>query len=108
MPRLLPIRLCLAPHNISNGTSMDERRKHIRTEINELAYVSAGGSVMTCMVRNISAEGAAIEVENPAYVPSSFRLVIAKNSAVHECVVAWIRQNRIGLTFVPASAAARE
>jgi PilZ domain len=87
---------------------MDERRKHTRTEINEPGYVSSGGSVMTCVVRNISLEGAAIDVENPAYVPSSFRLVIAKDGSVHECMVAWIRQNRIGLTFVAAPTTERE
>ena len=80
---------------------MEERRKHPRTEIDEPAYVSSGGSVMRCIVRNISPEGAAIEVENPAFVPQRFRLVMAKNSSVvHECRIAWIQKNRIGLTFV--------
>ena len=80
---------------------MEEKRKHPRTETEELAYVSSGGSVMRCVVRNISREGAAIDVENPAFVPQRFRLVMAKDSSVvHECRVAWIRQNRIGLTFM--------
>jgi len=80
---------------------MDEKRKHPRIEIEELAYVSAGGSVMRCVVRNISPEGAAIDVENPAFVPQQFRLVMAKDSSiVHECRVAWIKQNRIGLMFI--------
>lgn len=79
---------------------MEEKRKHPRTEINEPAYVSSGGSVMRRTVRNVSAEGAAIDVENPAFVPSSFRLVMANDSSVRECRVAWIQQNRIGLTFV--------
>ena len=55
---------------------------------------------MRCSVRNISADGAAIDVENPAFVPSRFRLVMANDSSVRECRVAWIQQNRIGLTFV--------
>ena len=79
---------------------MEEKRKYPRTEISEPAYVSSGGSVMSCVVRNISAEGAAIDVENPAFVPSRFRLVMANNSAVHECRVAWIQRNRVGLSFV--------
>ncbi len=79
---------------------MEEKRKHPRTDINEPAYVSSGGSVMSCTVRNISAEGAAIDVENPAFVPSRFRLVIAKDSSVRECQIAWIQKNRIGLTFI--------
>ena len=45
---------------------MEEKRKYPRTEVDEPAYVSSGGSVMRCVVRNISQEGAAIDVENPA------------------------------------------
>jgi PilZ domain len=78
---------------------MDEQRKHPRTETNEPAYVSSGGSVMHCMVRNISAEGAAIDIENPAFVPPRFRLVMANGSLVRECQIAWIQQKRIGVTF---------
>jgi hypothetical protein len=82
---------------------MEEKRKHPRTEINEPAYVSSGGSVMTCVVRNISIEGAAIDVENPAFIPPQFRLVMAKDSSVRECRIAWIQKNRIGLTFVASA-----
>ena len=79
---------------------MEEKRKYPRTEINEPAYVSSGGSVMSCTVRNISPEGAAIDVENPAFVPARFRLVMANDASVRECRIAWIQRNRIGLTFV--------
>src|SRR3954454_21531577 len=80
--------------------AMEEKRKHPRTEIDEPAYVSSGGSVMSCVVRNISADGAAIEVENPAFVPAQFRLVMARDSSVRGCRVIWIQKNRIGLSFV--------
>jgi hypothetical protein len=80
---------------------MEEKRKYPRTEINEPAYVSSAGSVMHCMVRNISPEGAAIDVDEPAFVPARFRLVMANDpSNVRECRVAWIQKNRMGLTFV--------
>jgi hypothetical protein len=78
---------------------MEEKRKHPRIEVNEPAFVSSGGSVMRCTVRNISAEGAAIDVDNPAFVPSRFRLVMANDSSVRECRIAWIQQKRIGVTF---------
>jgi hypothetical protein len=81
---------------------MEEKRKFQRTEINEPAYVSSGGSVMRCMVRNISPEGAAIDVENPAFVPAHFRLVMASDSSVRECRIVWIQQKRIGVTFEAA------
>ena len=79
---------------------MEEKRKHPRTDVDEPAYVSSGGSVMSCTVLNISAEGAAIDIENPAFVPPRFRLVMANGASVRECQVAWIQRNRIGLTFV--------
>ena len=79
---------------------MEEKRRHPRTDVNEPAYVSTGGSVMSCTVRNISLEGAAIDVENAAFVPPRFRLVMANDSSVRECRVAWIQRNRIGLSFI--------
>lgn len=83
---------------------MEERRRFPRTEINEPAFVSTGGSVMRCTVLNISAEGCAIEVNEPAFVPQRFRLVMANDSSlVRECQVVWIQQNRIGLSFVEAT-----
>lgn len=86
---------------------MEERRRFPRTELNEPAFVSSGGSVMRCTVLNISAEGCAIEVSEPAFVPQRFRLVMANDvSIVRDCQIAWIQQNRIGLTFVAAQQAA--
>ena len=79
---------------------MDERRRHPRTEINEPGLVSAGGSVMRCIVRNISPDGAAIDVENPAFVPARFRLVMDNGAKVHECITAWIQKKRIGVAFI--------
>jgi PilZ domain-containing protein len=81
--------------------AMEERRKHARSDIDEPAYLSAGGSVMSCTVRNISGQGAAIDVENPAFVPGRFRLVM-RDHTVYECQVIWIQQNRIGVSFVAA------
>ncbi|MGH6778837.1 MAG: PilZ domain-containing protein [Bradyrhizobium sp.] len=78
---------------------MAERRKHPRTELNEPAYVSAGGSVMNCVIHNISLDGAAIDVDNPEFVPERFRLVLADHT-VHECRVIWIRDKRMGLAFL--------
>ncbi len=87
---------------------MEERRRFPRTEINEPAFVSSGGSVMRCTVLNISAEGCAIEVNEPAFVPERFRLVMANDSSiVRECQITWIQQNRIGLSFVAAPQAAK-
>jgi hypothetical protein len=79
---------------------MEEKRKHQRSEVNEPAYVSAGGSVMSCVVRNISREGAAIDIDDPAFVPARFRLVMSKGAEVRECQIVWLKDKRIGVAFV--------
>ncbi|MBI5260282.1 MAG: PilZ domain-containing protein [Bradyrhizobium sp.] len=79
---------------------MEEKRKHQRIQIDEPAYVSSGGSVMSCTVTNMSVAGAAIDVENPAFIPPRFRLIMARDSSVRDCRVVWIQKNRIGLAFV--------
>src|ERR1700761_6945710 len=98
----LPVCLSFACVLITrNGrTTMDERRRYPRTEINEPGLVSAGGSVMRCTVRNLSREGAAVDVDNAALVPARFRLVTDNGATVHECSIAWIQENRIGVTFM--------
>jgi hypothetical protein len=90
----------LFTRDVIKQKAMDERRRHPRTEINEPGLVSAAGSVMRCTVHNISPEGAAIDVENPAFVPARFRLVMHNGATVHECSIAWIQKNRIGVAFI--------
>jgi hypothetical protein len=78
---------------------MDDRRKHPRVEIDEPAYISANGLSMRCRLLNVSPEGAAIEVPDPTFVPSHFRLMIEKDRTIRICRVIWIKQNRIGVAF---------
>ena len=77
----------------------DERRKHPRTEVSEVAYLSSGGASTRCRVLNISAEGAAIDVPTAAFVPDRFQLMTEKDRVVRKCRVVWIQQNRIGVAF---------
>jgi hypothetical protein len=78
---------------------MGERRKHPRSEIDEPAYISVAGSSTSCRVRNISADGAAIDVPNPAYIPDQFQLMTEKDRVIRNCHTIWIRGNRIGVQF---------
>ena len=83
---------------------MEEKRKHQRAEVNEPAYISAGGSVMRCVVRNLSPQGAALDVDNPAFVPAQFRLVMASDSSTRECSVVWLQEKRVSVVFVAPGA----
>lgn len=79
--------------------SGDERRKQLRAEVDEIAYVSSGGASTRCRVQNISTEGAAIDVPNAAFIPQRFQLMTEKDRLVRKCRVVWIQQNRIGVAF---------
>jgi hypothetical protein len=77
----------------------NERRKYPRSEIDETAYVSSGGASTRCRVRNISAEGAAIDVPNAAYVPDRFQLMTETDRVVRNCRVIWVQKDKIGVAF---------
>lgn len=77
----------------------EDRRKYPRVEIDEPAYISTGGFSMRCRLLNLSPQGAAIEVPNPASVPLRFQLMTEKDRAIWGCRVIWTKQNRIGVAF---------
>jgi len=77
----------------------NERRRLLRVEVDEAAYVSSGGASTRCRVLNISTEGAAIDVPNAAYIPQRFHLMTEKDRLSRKCRVVWIQQNRIGVAF---------
>jgi hypothetical protein len=77
----------------------NERRRLLRVEVDEAAYVSSGGASTRCRVLNISTEGAAIDVPNAAYIPQRFHLMIEKGRLIRKCRVVWIQQSRIGVAF---------
>jgi PilZ domain len=77
----------------------NERRRLLRVEVDEAAYVSSGGASTRCRVLNISTEGAAIDVPNAAYIPQRFHLMTEKDRVIRKCRIVWIQQNRIGVAF---------
>jgi hypothetical protein len=83
---------------------VDDRRKHLRIDLREHAYISSGGASWSCTVVNVSAEGAAIELPDPTVVPDRFLLMIAKDRRLFKCRFAWAQQNRIGVSFEPDGA----
>ena len=77
----------------------DERRRLPRTEVEDAAYISSVGASTRCQVINITAEGAAIDVPDAAFVPDRFQLMTEKDRVIRNCRVVWIQQNRIGVAF---------
>ena len=57
------------------------------------------GSVIDCMVRNMSAAGACLEFPSTIGVPDRFDLAIASETHPRACRVAWKHKSRLGVTF---------
>ena len=62
-----------------------------------LAFHTGGG--VDCTVRNISSNGARIEIANPIGVPQSFTLIIAADHFKRRCHAVWSNDTRMGVTF---------
>jgi len=79
-----------------------ERRKSPRNNIDEIAFISVAGGSTRCRIVNASVDGAALEVDNPAYIPNQFQLMTENDRVLRSCRIAWIKGKRIGVEFVDA------
>jgi PilZ domain len=53
-----------------------------------------------CLIRNLSAKGACLEVESPAWIPDKFTLTIKPECLTRKCHVMWRTAHKIGVHFV--------
>ena len=80
---------------------MIERRTHprLRTYIGAQIVFNQRRSVLDCLVRNVSGEGARIEFTNAALVPEAFDLVMPSREQTRRVRVRWRSQDVAGVTL---------
>jgi hypothetical protein len=78
---------------------MSEQRNHLRQRVLKAGTIAFDGSGIDCVVRNISATGAALEVESQLGIPPLFQLVISAERFSQRCRVLWRKEKRIGVVF---------
>ena len=78
---------------------MDEHRAVPRNRVLKAGTIEFGGGAINCMVRNLSVNGAALDVTSPVGVPEHFTLVLAANGLRMACHVVWRKAKRVGVTF---------
>jgi PilZ domain len=81
------------------GVASGESRRAARRSVRRTARISFANQSVTCMVRNISATGASIEVTNLAEIPDNFRLIMEMESTERRCTVVWRKKTQIGIRF---------
>ena len=81
---------------------MSEQRSKTRQRVLKAGTISFNnGAVISCVVRNISVDGAALEVESQAGIPPEFSLVIRTEQFSENCQVRWRKSKRLGVVFQP-------
>jgi hypothetical protein len=78
---------------------MDERRAAPRNRVLKAATIEFDGSAITCLVRDLSITGAALDVTSLAGIPEHFILAFRADAVHMRCHVVWFRENRIGVAF---------
>ena len=58
-----------------------------------------GGGGITCVVRNLSADGARLDVESLVGLPTSFTLVIEMDHFMRRCRAVWSHDRKLGVAF---------
>ncbi|MBR0952638.1 PilZ domain-containing protein [Bradyrhizobium canariense] len=79
---------------------MIEKRAAQRYRVFKGGTITFENSGIACTVRNMSANGAAIELDATVALPQSFTLAIARDNFVRKCRAVWRSERRIGLAFV--------
>jgi hypothetical protein len=76
-----------------------EKRRTLRSRIFKAGTIEFSGNAIPCTVRNLSVQGAAIEVKTPLWFPDRFTLGIASDGLRKACHIVWRHEKRIGLVF---------
>lgn len=79
---------------------MIEKRAAQRYRVFKGGTITFNNSGIACTVRNMSAGGAAIDIDCPITLPQSFTLSISRDNLVRNCRSVWRSDRRIGLAFV--------
>jgi hypothetical protein len=77
---------------------MDKRAVQ-RNPVLKAGTIEFPGGAFSCMVRNLSEQGAALDVPSLAGIPHDFILVIPLEGRRFYCRSVWRKERRIGVSF---------
>ena len=78
---------------------MIENRAVPRRRVLKRGSIAFSGGGIDCTVRNLSSQGAGLDVTSPVGLPASFTLVIEADQFMRRCHPVWSRARRIGVAF---------
>jgi hypothetical protein len=90
-------------NQLGKGPPADRREFGRRATCWHGWIVAPNRQKIACLVRNIAASGARLELEVPPWLPWNFKLVVDAYKLEFECEVKYRRPDAIGVFFVVAS-----
>lgn len=94
-----PPRLCFPKFCGHSAEFMVEKRSEQRHRLLKTGTIKFGPTAITCMVRNMSNTGAALDVTSPDLIPEHFTLVFDSEGRHVPCHIVWRKEKRIGVAF---------
>jgi hypothetical protein len=81
------------------ATSDAEARKSPRRRVLDTGLIRFGEFSVSCVLRNFSATGAALDASPRAFVPDQFKLIVVRKKKIYCCTVIWRKGTRVGVSF---------
>jgi hypothetical protein len=78
---------------------IDEQQTTATDNVLEAGVLEFHGRTVSCLVRNLSEHGAALDVISPRDVPDRFTLALPLEGTFHHCHLIWRSEAEIGVTF---------
>jgi len=81
---------------------LKEARKTRRRRVLEIGLIRFGDMPMgwSCVVRNLSETGAALDIGSHVSIPDQFTLIVLPEKKMYLCHVIWRKELRIGFKFI--------
>jgi hypothetical protein len=80
-------------------TDLNEARKTRRRLVMDMGLIRFGDMSMSCVLRNVSDAGAALDIGSQIGIPDQFTLIVLPQKKIYSCNVIWRKERRIGVQF---------
>jgi len=78
---------------------MQDRRRFPRAKCFKGATIKSSGQAVACIVRNVSAEGAGLQLSYSVILPAEFDLCFDTGRKMQQCRVMWRTSREAGIWF---------
>lgn len=81
------------------ATADTEARKTPRRKVLDTGLIRFGDLSVSCVLRNFSDTGAALDAVPLSLLPDQFTLIVVRKKKIYSCNVIWRKGTRVGVSF---------